>query len=589
MRLTIQTSLLSKAGRQGLIAVQKQVTKKGKTFTQTFYVKPDTLPKAQNGPTAVVVLEQRPKKIQLLRGSETYEFESNRPEGGFYINMRKYGEPVAVRVPEKYIVKTLEHRGHTFVVHRRLRSAETPEWDADFAVTELVSGLRAGSGETPEDAEMMALAQMTEEKLPQERLNEVIRKAGKVEDVADVTMDTEDWPTKEPKKFLSAEEITILATGLWEDILDGEDGGFAVEQVEEWLRDTEKVKTAKDAELAKNDFGNQWTLEQAIVEEITYDEALERETAIGEIQVLAMHSDMFGGEEMDWDTVADWARENEDNLVDGFDASIWGVNYKSGDEAWTVNDIVAYAITNNVSLKQAEETAEIAVKEEEEEMEAEEMADISIDSDGKNWDGHELQTLGTWVNGSVRGPRDSCKALDDCRRQRSEEECEADYPIVRIVEEHLSPYVGTPLYRGTGNTHHAWLESKPGDIIPYGMSSFSRSEIKARGFGGEVLLIIEDTKEVMGVDVYQLIRDGKEAGFERALSETGVDSYEDEQEFLIRAPALEIIRREENRVYLKPVEMNLLEMMKSIFADRIKAMERTFDYPLHREPEDAWN
>ena len=169
MRLLIQTSRLNKAGKTGLIAVQKQVTKKGTTFTQTFYVKPDTVPKAQNGPTSVAVLEPSAgarSKVEFIDSmGNLKEFESNRPEGGFYVNMQRYGEPVAIRIPEKFIVKTFEHRGYTFVVHRRMVSSEVQEWGSDFAVTELVSGLRAGSGESPGEAEVTALAQMTEKKL----------------------------------------------------------------------------------------------------------------------------------------------------------------------------------------------------------------------------------------------------------------------------------------------------------------------------------------------------------------------------------------------------------------------------------------
>jgi hypothetical protein len=99
MRLLIRRQKLHKAGKEGLIAVQKQVTKKGKTFTQTFYVKPEAVPSAPTKPSSAVMNLSEPReKITIHRGGKPYEFESNRPEGGFFIQvgavMTTYGQRI---------------------------------------------------------------------------------------------------------------------------------------------------------------------------------------------------------------------------------------------------------------------------------------------------------------------------------------------------------------------------------------------------------------------------------------------------------------------------------------------------------------
>ena len=591
MRLLIQLSKLNKAGKEGLIAVQKQVTKKGKTFTQTFYVKPETVPSAPTRPShAVMNLSEPREKINIYRGGEPYEFESNRPEGGFFIRV---GEK-AVRVPLWLIEKVVECRGRTFVIHRVAITMDddTYKWSGQYGFSELTTGLRVSeSVDNPMEAEVAGKAKL--DQYPNEKLASVIAEHPPIKNIENVELNTEGWEAQEPKKFITEEERQTFAKKLWETALEGEDGPFTFERVDSWLRDTEAVQTTNDLKELDDDILDYAILEEAIVEGISYEGAEDRVRAITGIMTLAKESDMSAVTEFDYETVSDWAREYEDNFVDGFDETDYGAYYKSGETAWTAADIVAYAIEGKMSLSTAQTAAEESTIEQEEGMREEmvEQADFT-DSHGKDWDGESLTSVGSWIGGQVKSTREAAKRADEARR-RGEEIPENN--IVEAIEEHAVQYPkDETIYRGTG--YRAWLEGTIGDVIPVGMASFSKSQQKALGFNSTVLLVIDgslvdDDNPLMAVDIETLIVDGRDEGFSDAIVQSNVDAYEEEIEVIVRAPAFKIISREANIVYVKPIEMSLLEMMKALFENQssselIKEMERTFDYALHREPED---
>ena len=152
-RLLSPTQLLHKAGKQGLIAIQKQVTKKGKTFTQTFYVKPESVSKDLDKPKQIIVPEQ--EVIHISGKSGDFELESNRPEGGFFLASIHHK---AVRVPIGLINKVIQLKDHTFVLHRTLQSdtedSDFWKWNETFRVSELSTGLAmSGSYDTIEETE----------------------------------------------------------------------------------------------------------------------------------------------------------------------------------------------------------------------------------------------------------------------------------------------------------------------------------------------------------------------------------------------------------------------------------------------------
>ena len=83
MKLLIRTlqSSLSK-GKEGLVAVKKQVTKNGKTFMQTFYVKPSSVPAEPTVITQEHLGQDIPENPQDI---------TNMPDG-FYVQ-HTFGDP----------------------------------------------------------------------------------------------------------------------------------------------------------------------------------------------------------------------------------------------------------------------------------------------------------------------------------------------------------------------------------------------------------------------------------------------------------------------------------------------------------------
>jgi hypothetical protein len=588
-RLLVRT--LSKAGKAGLVPVQRMVTKKGKTFMQTFYVKPEEAKPEKKQPSVQSV--KRPKLIMLLRGDNTYEFESNRPEGGFYIaSTNKAGEDEAVRVPGRLIESVFESKGYTFVVHRALTDENS--WSDRYVVTELTTGKRACvPRESPEAA--IALTHSNIDPLSKEAMDEIVsnKNAPKVAGMDNVITETDDWPEKQPERKLSNRELNELAKEIRSKFLDEDQ--FSQQEVRDWLYTSTTVATEKDREDLLREFESetQQIIQEAIIEKMTFSDAHARIEALDEVQSALGNLNTTYGTTYNMEQILEWADKHEDGFTTGFNSYMYGVNYESGDEAWTPGDVIAYAIENDVSLDNAQQNAENFVDDEEAQLKAEEAEyaaeDISFtDGYGNAWDFDSLNQISRWVGGTVKSVRDTTKEIDELLRRGSSEPKPMN-KILDVVEEKMVTFDGDALYRGTGNL--TWGTAEVGDVIPYGLASFSQSSVEAEKFG-KYLLVMEPAEDnpIKGLDIYTTIRDGREAGFENELSSMAVDEYYYEQEFIVRAPSLEVVRREGNSVYVRPHEMDLLEVMKSLFGDveRIKNLERTFDYSLHREPEGIW-
>jgi len=587
MMLTIrQYQVLRKAGKQGLVAIQKQVTKKGKTFTQTFYVKPDSLPKRPTSPTAIasgLPAPQHPTITVSNEAGDTYTFEANHPKG-FVINSTK-GTKTPIRIPEQYIAKMFKYAGQTFVVHRVINRISKKVL-GQYQTTELLTGLSVGAeSDSVDGAE--ANGKHTVAQHGEATLKEIVDKSDKMSDKIEVDTSVDGWTVEEPKQFLNDTELDESAREIWNSMLAGESGGITLDQVKEWMSDKGEIETEEDVKDVLQDYDMD-SLRSAIELGLSYYDADTRFEAISKIHKLSSR---------DWKTIADWAANNENDLIGGFNSYDYGTSSDYGNE-WSDADVVAYAIDNNISLYDAQQYAKDSTQKKDEEEYEEHADDLGnfafTDSYGVYWDSSSILSISRWVNGTVETTRDAANSLDDCRRRNVEisDECNSNDAIVDTIEQNGVEYTGTTLYRGTGN--RAWLESEIGDSVVVGCASFSKSESRATKFDDTVMLIMEPNEvqkdhPIMGVDVDQLNKDA-EANIS-IYDETGMEVYAKEQEFIVRAPTLRITKREGHRVWVQPVEMNLLSVMKALFldkADREAAMAETFKYHMRQDTEDKW-
>jgi len=602
------TQLLRKAGKQGLIAIQKQVTKKGKTFTQTFYVKPESVPTKPDPPKVVTVPER--EMMYISRESGKYKFESNRQEGGFFLASKN---DTAIRVPTGLIEKVIDFKGHTFVLHRAVHIGEDEnmKWLGSFRVSELSTGVSVSSlkdtAQEAEDSFRDLIGSKT-----QEDLSNVIEKTIKVANMTNVIVATDNFPVNDVKRKLTEWDFTEAARNVWINHFQGTGAKMdmiQINKIKKWMDETEGITFNDDLQKFFETDMTTESLSHAIKYELPYNDAENSIVAIHEIsEELANIAPETIAE------ITEWAHNHEDDLTDGFNEYEWNISDSNGNEMHDPADIIYYAMENNMSLREAKyELQQVVDANEEPDEPAFDKINIT-DSYGYDWDYGDISPISSWVGGVVETTRHAMKARDETHRKGIDiegklEQLRADNGslidnIIDSVERHMAPYNETILYRGTRND--SWLNAEEGQIIPFGMASFSKSDVKAHDFSHGKTVIIFDTSnpddKVTGVDVHGLTQDIRDAGYSSGMSaQTNLEAYDDEKEVIIRSPSIEIIKivdntmleesgQEQQRIiYARPAEMNLVQFMKSLFEDDIAEMERTFDYPLHREPEDAWN
>lgn len=613
-RLLSPSQLLHKAGKQGLIAIQKQVTKKGKTFTQTFYVKPESVPKDLDKLKQVEVPER--EVIHISGKSGDFELESNRPEGGFFLVL---AEGSAVRVPNSLIEKVIKLKGHTFVLHRTLNTSTGDSdfwnWTESFRVSELSTGLSLGlSYETIEDTEKAFKSFMVDKS--EVDLDRVIGGATKVADIEEVMVDTDDLTVHDVKQRVADEDIKTVARDLWmnymqydEDIPEGV--SKFTENLADWMTDVVGVKYNTDIQKIIQEVNDGKVLKHAVKYNLEYYDAFYSlgaiDDAMNEIVTADMDTDIV------YNDVLQWAHDYEDDLVNGYDPSQYGVSDNYGDEKWSPAEVLKHAIEDNMDLHDAQYEARQEVEKNSDEEEP--FEDISItDAHGKHWKYDDIQSISEWVGGVVQTTRNKMKMNDESRRRSIDLEklkglqgSTTGDQIIDAVERHLVSYHKQVLYRGTKNP--AWLTAEVGQIVQMGLASFSKDRFKAEGFTDGSVVLVMDTSDkynpVVGVDIDNLIYSIRDAGYSKGLSRnTSFDAYDDEKEFMVRTPSIEITKIEEGAylrehndmglnvkrvIYIKPTEMSMVQFIKALFEDNTLAMERTFDFNLHREPEDAWN
>ena len=602
--------LLNKAGKQGLIAVQKQVTKKGKTFMQTFYVKPAEV-KADpviGDPLISVQTAKMPSTITLLRGDETFILESNRPEGGFFINSK--GSGVAVRVPAKLIAKTFWFQGNQFVVHQMYVDGK---WSSEFGVSEHSTGLLVSKDSaSSEDAYTSAMSILESKK---DTLNDVIDRQDKIKDLSETRLATDDDTVMAPTHELTVEEYRSAAQEMLEEYAtdQSEYSKPTRDEIADWL--SKHVKDSDDlSKLWDEIVDHPGSITSAVYENLEYEQAVQRGNALAEAYAILNEGTEVYVEtyKKTMEAITAWARLHEDNLVDGLNLEQYEVDGDETGQDWTGDMVLAYAVSFDLSLWEAQNQAKEIVDDLKSEMSSDTLTEDIVDYYGKYWDDTDLRNIASWVGGEVRNSREATKISDNKRRSILIETKHKDL-IQLTVEKQMSVFKGEEIYRGTSN--EAWETAKVGQIVPLGMASFSHEKEKAAGFAnGNTVIVLHaggTDNPIMGVSVRDLIRAGDDQDQRGYISEIGLDQYIDEAEFIVRAPTMEIMSVEEHFEFIPPPgdagkyvsendrhvrlvhakvsEMDLLDFLKSLFVDddkaSVEAMQETFNYGMSREPE----
>ena len=623
---------LNKAGKQGLIAVQKQVTKKGKTFTQTFYVKPVKAPDAPNLKAPAPIEKLKPITVHY-DGAE-YDIESNRPEGGFFISSAIGGE--AVRVPEQCMKATMQVDGFTYIIHQPFEiSPESGErvWLDSYVATEASTGLKiTQKAESVEDA-MGKVVEIT--LLQKEKIPKLVANAKKITEHELVTLDTATDIIQKPIALIAPGDVDSMVEKIL-SVLDN--GSVTDEQVRDWIMtkynntwDLGKLdKYLSDMHLHKI-----LDLNIAVTKGFTLASAKKHSMAIADIMSAVSNSKSGADEYIPEEQVLAWAKKHHFSFINGFNLSDYKVE---GGEP--VEEMVAWAIMEDESLNSVMEQVMSDVEDaysaagmpkkppvkkpsawDLKDADEASIGSVSFkDSSNKKWSFSLLQDLGNWVSGgyTVRRARDLTKQIDGARRKSVSDDSEGYSSIFEMIEQNMAPATHDEIYRGTGNP--SWEKAQVGQIVPLGVASFTTSGSKANGFagsGGTVIVLNNSDKDVIGIDVTDVIKTGKSLGSVgmAAIDVTHVDRYKTEKEFIVRSPSIEILDIKDNVnfgdimegksndegmysseklvrvVYARVAEMDLVKFMKSLFeqdAKLIAAMESTFDYHIAQEPEE-WN
>jgi len=598
-----------------LVPVEKQVTKKGKTFTQTFYVKVDYDEyMAKKNKKVDEPKQDKKKKDKVSKNHEAY----NQPDGT-YVNVRLEagGVNMAVRVPDENVHSSFESRGHKFFVCNELQGSSLHDIEMlpDYRVYEMTTGIAVSSpAVTPEEA----IADMHHKMDPmaQEKIDRIIEQADKIGR-------HDKWKTKieinnNLKKITDYNEATdtLLKDVFGDEGIDKFNAFLALDrthaEISKWLEDRlfknkqEFIDMTSDMArriFVEGDKQVDHMLDDAIRLNLDWDEVVSRYAAVSYIRD-AIKSSVFGGHTYpSASEVEKWADEHEDHLEKGpIHYEGHGVSSHSEEVSFDDDEIIGYAFVNNVSLNEAvEAVTEIMLKRQDEIEETTSMKDVS----GNEWDGIQLHLLGRWVGGEVKGNRK--KARDYFQMKEDGKEWgtwSGDSLIETIVDGHFTEYdflEDDKLYRGSKNTE--WMNCEVGDVIPLGMASFSKASSVGEEYSAGAIFIIDQENltpetKVIGVDVDSMIEGSEDHGTEQLIHKYNIAAYADEREFLLVAPSLKVVSIDHptnsryTHVHVIPNKMELVDMLKSKFSsdeDRIEAIARSFDYPMGREPEDAYD
>lgn len=577
---------LRKSGKQGLVAIQKQVTKKGKTFTQTFYVKPETTPKAPSSPSPVESMEN------YVSGPWKGPLGDQRVYVSFFDTKRN-----AVRVPEEAVYSRFTWKGFNFVIHKKLRQDNKKFSATNYVVTEATTGLTLMGGTTDDPEQLRKDADEFIEMKGYDNIAKAVNHALKIADIPSEDF-IETVKVEAPKVVASEEDYDRLAEHLRVNVLDysSADEPIHIGFIKEWVKKTGDYDSLDNIEGAISSFSSSdWeALELAIKYNLRYDAAHSIYEDLSELRDY-----IFVGYPRE--DILDWYDEHYNGSPLDHSITSLGTSSDYGNE-WTIRRTIEYALDNNVTLGDAQsyaeqDTANADRIDEDYDEENHHTVHSVTDSHGNYWDEAEVEMMVSWMEGNLS--RDVGRSFDDQLRQGNVPNIPYRHEMSTLMLTKATDVPYERLYRGSPNP--IWAEIQPGDTYEHSFSSFSKSENFAREFhsaransGGyhKFLIILEapEGESIKGIDLHDIGQSLEGQGNPHHV----FDNYENEQEVTVRAPSLEVTRVEDatytagysgetkkmRKIFVKPGEMELLDLLKSRFTDIASAVWESFNEPL---------
>ena len=206
--------------------------------------------------------------------------------------------------------------------------------------------------------------------------------------------------------------------------------------------------------------------------------------------------------------------------------------------------------------------------------------------DNVKWNEESLDDLASWVTGFVKKVRYFCMQDDKIEMETIKKEYAAGNwddiytkkakRILECFNTQLRKLDASILFRGVCNIK--WLDVEKGDLVPFGLGSFSKSFSKAAEFGSVVVELQKDGNILEGIDIDKIMStvDGNESLKVRGA----ITTYQTEKEVIIKCKYLKVKEKIGRRIIVEP----FIEMQKS----RIKLMwelSSEFDSSLHKKLE----
>lgn len=552
-------------GRGNLVPVKRMVTKRGKPYLQTFYVSPDKAPKAPEKPKMIAAPDTK-----LLAAPEP-EWRGPLGDDRAYVRIGADELARAVRIPESVIRERFQHKGFTFVVHRPYLSEKDGFANSSWDVTEVETGSRMPRAAGDNDARQIAISKVEQKGV--DWFREAIDRQQKISEIPTERFDESPVVTMAASNDDIQKVTDHIMSNVIDDSMDRDD-------VEYW------VERHIDTNISAQNF----------IEDIDSDNWFEMELAI------KYGMDFEEGEDVakDLSTVADWSGADFDTVTEWYEKHYEGETlpslYHLGTSSeygndWEDSDVVTYAIDNDVDLYAAQIVAEEATEESDNEYRSQRELHDVYDSQGNLWTTEELETMARWMGGDVSGPREHGREYDRALREGDEPRMWND-----IADLFMTKAVEVPqrtLYRGSPNP--VWAEIQPGQRYECGFASFSKDEDFVKGFtlakpneaGYHKFVIVceaQEGEDLFGIDLHDIGQSLRDEGVE---NET-FDTYEREEEVVLRAPSLEVTRTEDvmenmskiRYIYVKTADMHLVDLIKSQFGSLNERVWESFNEPL---------
>lgn len=586
--------LFNKSGKLGLIPVKKQVSKKGKSFMQTFWMKPED----------ALIVHKQLSKLEVASNKKPMSSKGSpwNKDDGFYVSYNG----AAVWIPDMYVETAFHSHGHTFVIAPELEGqVGYSEKDSHLSLSDRYRAYEVSTGMSASPATDTAIEAMAElvaklDSISESSLHAHVEQSPPIKSIPKMIHKNLSKETHVPMEYndlkKAARELLAMAFGSDED--DWPVGEVATAR---WMEDIQGIRSAYDFMQFKNyQTKAPDTLRAAILLKITYDNSIIRSNQIFHIvtRMNQLHPFIQPQEHL-W-RLEVWAKDYGMNLTTDLDLE--NMQIGSGDTLVNGYDIVIFAVNNSLSLahaKQALTALDITNKKDNNKKDnnsEEEFDDACYDEGGHLWTSRDVFVLSNWTGGFVKRNRETSRKIFDNREAGLEDT--KGLPLVSLsepveffnmVESHLIPVPQDTLWRGTRNP--AWGFAKVGDIIPIGIASFSLVEEGATDFARDAMLVldIDKTHPASGIDPTKI---------SKLTHNFIVGAYPEEEEYLVMTPAIEVTSVEHihnpgygeyaTLLHVRTAKTNFIRMMKSVFESRdklIAEMGTTFDFRLHDEPD----